>query len=215
MDQNAPQSGLITKIERQQKNKKRYSIYVNEEYAFSVHEDVLISRSISKGNEIDGVELKQILKEEEKKKCERVGLHYLSYRPRTVSEMVRHLKTKEYDEGTIDTLTQEWIQIGYLDDHSFAKQWLEERVRYKKKGRLLLREELKQKGISTKIIHEVMDHIDEAEEYKSCLELAQKKIKTLNGLADQKEKYKLYSYLQRRGYTLELIQSVLLELEES
>jgi regulatory protein len=210
-----PQSGLITKIERQQKNKKRYSIYINEEYSFSVHEDVLISHSISKGDEIDGNGLKQILKEEEKKKCERLGLHYLSYRPRTVAEMVRHLKAKEYDEDTIDDLTQEWIKLGYLDDLAFAKQWVEERVRYKKKGRLLLREELKQKGVSTKIVHEVLDHVDQEEEYKACLELAQKKIKTLKNLVDQKEKYKLYSYLQRRGFTFELIQSVLLELEES
>lgn len=210
-----PQSGSITKIERQQKNKKRYSIYINEEYSFSVHEDVLISNSISKGDEIDGEGLKHILKEEEKKKCERTGLHYLSFRPRTELEMVRHLKTKEYDEDMIDELTKEWIKLGYLDDQAFAKQWVEERVRYKKKGRLLLREELKQKGISTKIIHEVLDHIDQKEEYKACLELAQKKIKTLDNLAEQKEKYKLYSYLQRRGYTYEIIQSVLLELEES
>lgn len=215
MGKNTPQSGLITKIERQQKNKKRYSIFINEEYSFSVHEDVLISQSIRKDQKVERVELEQILKEEEKKKCEHVGLHYLSYRPRTVAEMVRHLKNKDYEISAIDELIQEWSHLGYLNDHSFAKQWVEERVRYKKKGRLLLREELNQKGISTKIIHEVLEGIDAEEEYKSCLELAQKKIKTLKGIEEQKEKFKLYSYLQRRGFTYELIQSVMLELEES
>ena len=33
---------FITKMEQQKGNKKRYNIYVNDEYAFGIHEKILV-----------------------------------------------------------------------------------------------------------------------------------------------------------------------------
>jgi regulatory protein len=215
MKESKPQIGTITRIEGQQRNKKRYNVYVNEEYAFSVHEDVLISCRLLKGKEIDVNEVQLILEEDDKKKAERIGLHYLSYRPRTAKEIELHLNSKDFSSEVIHSLIDNWIEIGYIDDRKFAQQWVEERIRLKKKGRLLLREELKQKGISKLLVDEVMSNVDQEEEFRSCLELAQKKKKTIRDEEERKAKQKLFFYLQRRGYPFELIQSVLLKMEES
>jgi regulatory protein len=215
MNESKPQAGIITRIEQQKRNKHRFSIYVDGEYSFAVHEDVLISCRLLKGKEIDVAEWEYIIIEEEKKKAERVGLHYLSYRPRATKEMVLHLASKDFTSEIIDTLIERWTQVGYLNDHTFAKQWLEERIRLKKKGRLLLREELKQKGVSSNIIDQVMVTVDQDEEFRACLELAQKKKRMIKETEKRKAKQKLYAYLQRRGYPFEMIQTVLLKLEES
>ena len=56
--------GRISNIEIQKNNKKRYNIYVDNEYAFSVSEDVLIKESLQKGLDIDDNKLSNIIQED-------------------------------------------------------------------------------------------------------------------------------------------------------
>jgi regulatory protein len=206
---------LITKVEQQKRSKRRYNIYLNDEYSLSVHEDVIVSCRLIKGREIDEKELEKITLEEEKKKIERTGLHYLSYSARTAKEIERHLKSKEFNDELIKSSISEWVRIGYLNDHTFAQQWCRERIELKKKGRHVVREELKQKGISNTIIEEVLSNLDNQSEYEACLDVARKKAILLKGAANPKTRVKLFQFLQRRGYPFETIQKVYNELRIS
>ena len=198
--------GLITKIEQQKKNLRRYNIYINERFAFSVHEDILVTFRLLKGREISQTELEQIVIEEERKKAERAGLRFLSYRPRTTKEMRDYLLQKEYERGIIDSLLVHWQNIGYLDDLQFAKQWVEERVSFKHKGRNLVREELRHKGVPPTIIEQVLVELNDHHELWSCLSLINKKIKRAEQQLSYQEKQKLFQFLQRRGYPFDTIQ---------
>jgi regulatory protein len=206
--------GIITKIEQQKRAYQRYNVYINEEYSFSVHEDVLVSCRLIKGKEIQKEDVENIVKEEERKKIERAGIHYLSFRPRTVTETRRHLKTKEFDSDLIENAIETWIKQGYLDDHKFAEQWVQERVQFKFKGSRILQEELRQKGVSSPIIQIVLENIDDGHEKNGCLQLARKKIKSLGDLEDYRNKAKLFQYLQRRGFQLDTILSIYQKLKE-
>lgn len=44
---------VITKITRQKRNEERYNIFLNDEYAFSVDESVLVKYRLTKGMTID------------------------------------------------------------------------------------------------------------------------------------------------------------------
>lgn len=212
--QNQEFSGLITKIEQQKRNKKRYNIYIENEYAFSVHEDILVSLRLLKGKYIKSQEVKEIMQEEEKKKIERAIFHYLSYRPRTVMEVKRYLLEKGYKDEFIQYKIDEFIQKGYLNDKDFAQQWVTERIQTKKKGFRLLAEELKQKGISPSILEQIMSNMDQEEEWQSCYQLALKKIKNDPNLEDVNVKHKLMQYLARRGFSFDLIQRIYTKIME-
>lgn len=214
MQENQEFSGLITKIEQQKRNKKRYNIYIENEYTFSVHEDILVSLRLLKGKYINSQEVKEIMQEEEKKKIERAIFHYLSYRPRTVMEVKRHLLEKGYKDEFIQYKIDEFIQKGYLNDKDFAQQWFTERIRTKKKGFRLLAEELKQKGISSSILEQIMLNMDQEEEWQSCYQLALKKIKNDPNLEDVNAKHKLMQYLARRGFSFDLIQRIYTKIME-
>lgn len=199
--------GLITKIE-QQKNKKRYNLYIDGEYAFSVHEDVLVSLQLLKGKNMTVTALKQALALEEEKKVERSILQYLSYRPRTRLEVKRYLLNKGYHEDVIEKQINQFSEQGYINDREFAKQWIRERMQNKKKGIYLLKEELKQKGISQSLIDELISTVNPEEEWAACYQLALKRMERIKESDHKKAEYKLKQYLARRGFPLDLIHRV-------
>jgi regulatory protein len=205
--------GTITKIEQQKHNAYRYNVYIDDRFAFGVHEDVLVQRRLFKGRQVDGNELKCILKQDEQKKLEQAGLRYLSYRPRTEWEIKTYLKDKGYASEEIHKQITHWQRQGYLDDRRFARQWIEERMQSKQKGRLLLAEELRRKGIEQTIIERSMQEADSCTEYEACLRLARKKVRSYRDEDALRRKHKLFRYLAGKGFEYDLIQEVWAELE--
>lgn len=208
----ADQQGEITAIQRVPQASKRYHVYIDGEYAFSVHEDVLLEFRLLKGKKINPAELALIFQEEEKKKLERTALRYLSYRPRTTREMQDYLTKKQFRQDQISSLLEKWKKEGYLDDEAFARQWVTERMNNQKKGRYLLQHELAQKGIDEAIMTRILDDIDPELERRACLAAAEKKWASLTGLKEDKQKEKLFRYLYGRGFAYDLAASVFKQL---
>nr|WP_236838553.1 regulatory protein RecX [Caldalkalibacillus salinus] len=130
--------------------------------------------------------------------------------------MNQYLLQKGYEQELIEALIDQWKKQGYLDDEKFAMQWVTERLRTKRKGPYVLQEELRQKGIATIYIERALAQIEEETQRTSCLALAEKKWRTLAQEKDErKRKQKLILYLQRRGYTYDIIQSILPNVIES
>lgn len=208
MENSTQKEGIITRIEQQQRNKKRYNIYIDQEYICSVHEDVLVEQRIVQGKRIGRSTLEQILLSEEKKKAERAIFHYLGYRPRTQFEVQQYLRKKGFHEQIISEVIHYFVERNYINDRQFARQWFTERVKIKRKGVLLLSAELKQKGISSAIIEEVVNELNKEDEIEACYQLATRKIKAGLDLYDRKSEYKLKQYLYRRGFSIEIVNAV-------
>ena len=60
---------VITKITRQKRNEERYNIFLNDEYAFSVDESVLVKYRLTKGMTIDEWTLGELTYEDEIEKA--------------------------------------------------------------------------------------------------------------------------------------------------
>lgn len=210
------QQSIVTKVERQQRSQKRYNVYVDHQYAFSVHEDTLVSWRILPGKPISVDEWESILFEDEKKKAESKGLKYLAFRPRTTYEMNVFLKEKGYNPELVDELLAKWEKEGYLNDQLFAEQWFHERLSNQLKGPLLLKEELRKKGIPEHLVERALHTLDADLENIACRKLARKKWAKLTSVPNlERRKYKLMAYLQRRGFRYETINVVVEELQES
>ena len=93
---------IITKITTQKKRTDRYNIFVDEKYAFSVDEEVLLKFQLKKGKEIDSLVLSQIQFHDEIQKAFTAALDYLSYRMRSEAEVRLFLKKKEIEEPIIN-----------------------------------------------------------------------------------------------------------------
>jgi regulatory protein len=84
-----------------------------------------------------------------------------------------------------------------VDDHQFAETWVENRLEFRPRSRRALAVELRQKGIASEIIDDVLCDIDDDE---IAHHLAQKQAHKYQQ-SDWQEFYrKMSAYLARRGF---------------
>ncbi|MBB6215314.1 regulatory protein [Anaerosolibacter carboniphilus] len=203
--------GIITKIEQQEKNKGRYSIYVDHQFAFGISEDLLVKYRLLKGKEIDPASMETIIEEEEQNKANHYALKLLSFRGRTRQEVEKKMKEKEYEAPTIEK-TLAFLQThNYINDEDFAASYIRDKVNIQKLGKMRIKQELYQKGIDKTTVQEAInEQIDPIDEFETALDLGRKKLNSTYRNDDKNAQYrKLGSFLQRRGYDYDIIKKVL------
>ncbi|UUZ95659.1 RecX family transcriptional regulator [Paenibacillus sp. P25] len=207
--------GVITKVERQKRAQHRYNIYIDEVFAFSVHEDVLIKYRLVKGETVLEEDAGLILQAEEKQRAYLDAIRLLSSRLRSEYEMRTRLVQKGYDRDLAEETVERLKRENYLNDRLFADQLTKQRLESQKKGRHWIKQELKQKGLSKDHIGQAMEQVDEETEYRMALSLASKRYASELAKDPLKAKRKIAGFLQRRGYPGSVVSKVLSELRSS
>ncbi len=202
----------ITGVEQVKWPRLHYKLFFGE-LKLLVHEDVMIKYRMLKGYSFTKDALRDIIAANKLQAAYATSIYYLSYRSRTRIEVARKLKEKDYDEHVIETTLDRLEKEKLIDDHLFAEQWARQRVRTQKKGKVWIRQELRQKGIQQGHIDEALGQIDEEEELVSATGLARKKWNSTSGEWLDKKR-KTMAYLMRRGYSSDLIKRALAAIEE-
>lgn len=202
----------ITRVSQQGLN--RYLLEFSNGEQLEVHEDVLVRYRLLKGKEIDPQLLEELNYEEEILRGYRIAIHYISYRPRSVYEVKQHLQHKEIHAEHIATIIERLIEKQYLNDSDFAKKWVEYRLRHRPKGKFALAHELKEKGIPSSIIDEVLSNIDSDVEIERALQLGEKKLRQYKGGEWKEVRVKIIRFLTNKGYGMEIIMQILPKLEQ-
>ncbi|MEW4369306.1 regulatory protein RecX [Paenibacillus kandeliae] len=178
-----------------------------------VHEDVMIKYRMLKGYSFTKDALQEIMAANELQAAYASSVNYLSYRSRTRTEVARKLREKEYESHVIEATLERLEQEKLIDDGLFAQQWAKQRVRTQKKGKVWIRQELRQKGVDQEQIEQALGDIDEDEELNSAVLMAQKKWNSTSGQWLDKKR-KTMAYLMRRGYSSDLIRRALAQVEQ-
>lgn len=202
-------TGRITSIVQDNKNRYRYHIYVDDQYAFEVHEDILVKYALHKGKELDSYQLAELLAEEERNKAYLHALRYLGIRPRTAAQLESYLKDKGYTEELAAQTRQRCQQQGYIDDKAFASQWVRERIVSKSRSLMALRMELRQKGVAEEDIQDATSQVKQSDQLEAAVRLLAKKVRNRTSPLDFEERQKLSAMLLRKGFALEIIRQAI------
>lgn len=134
----------------------------------------------------------------------------LRFRPRSVKEVRSRLKRAGFSPEVIQSVTEEAIERGWLDDEAFARLWVRDRLLTKSKGRALLRRELLSKGVSEEIIERVLAEAEaELDEEKLIRGLIEGRGDRYQGLDPETRERRLYAFLRRRGFSPQAIRRAL------
>ena len=137
---------------------------------------------------------------------------HLSYRDRSKKEVAQYLKKKKHTLSVIQTTLQELEKLNYINDERFAMEWSRWRVEVKRFGKKRLQHELSTKGVSFPIIETTLTALyDSHPEQDLALTCANKKLASLHGLEPEKKSRRLAQYLQRRGFSADIIYETLKE----
>lgn len=206
-------AGVISDIKPQRRHPERVSIFVDGDFAFGLPAEEVSRRGLRRGYELSMAESLELVSVDEVSRCTEAALQLISYRPRAERELRSRLRRKGFSDLAIEKTVERMLHWGYLNDESFAEQWVNSRLRGKPRGARLLRQELLAKGVDREVAQEAIDAA-EIDEYSAAMSLARKRYERLSGLEPEVRERRLSAYLARRGYDWGLIRRILRELEE-
>jgi len=150
------------------------------------------------------------------KKAKAHALRYLSYRDRSKWELSQYLGKKEHSPPVIQKTLDYLAELNYVDDQRFALQWGQYKINKSKIGKNRLYMELLGKGVNKETIEGILSTLyEENPEMELAVECARKKWVALKSFEEKKKKRLLVQYLQRKGFSSDIIYQSLRILAES
>lgn len=195
----------ITAIKAQVKNPERVSLYVDEKYAFSLNYSQLLDQKLRVGLQVDEVRLAELKRASDFGKAYERALIFVLIRPRSVRELHDYCRRKKLEPADCAAIIQKLTARGYIDDRAFARAWVQSRALTKKISRRKLQLELRQKGVASDVIEQVIA-TSSFNEQTSLSELVAKKRKLARYKNDDQ---KLMQYLARQGFGFDDIKNAL------
>lgn len=148
---------------------------------------------------------------EEAHKAAVKAMHLLEHMDRTEKGLFDKLLQSGFSSEAAEEALRYVKSFGYVNDNRYAQRYIEGRLQSKSKQKIF--QELQQKGISRETISlawEEVSSYEEADERELIRSLVRKKYPE-GFVSDDKEKRRLCGYLQRRGFGLSDIYSVIEE----
>lgn len=186
----------ITKITQQVKRTNRYSIYVDDKYAFSLSESALLESGLASGQELTGGQIESYKQLSADDKLYNRALNYVALRPRSVWEVEFYLQRKDSPAPLTKQITNKLKHFGLLDDKKFAEAFVRDRRLLRSSSVRKITNELRKKHIAADVIEQVMaeDETDEGDLLRALVAKKRQQTKYKN------DDLKLMQYLARQGF---------------
>lgn len=207
--------GTITAVKAQQRDKERVSVFIDDEFAFGLMMDIAIREGLRKGIVLTIARQEELLQQEDVARARRSLLDLVAHRPRTTTEMQCALVRKGFSAEIAEKVIEWGENQKYLDDVSYAEQFVRIRSGRKGHGPRRLKADLARKGIPTRIAEAaIRDNVVSDDLLANAARLAESRWVRLQTEPDvYKRRKKLSDYLVRQGYDFETIREILRSLQ--
>ncbi|MFB6249997.1 MAG: RecX family transcriptional regulator [Salinibacter sp.] len=212
-----PDAGTITALETQTHDTNRTSVFLDGEFAFGVHQDLVVKHGLHVGATLTPEERRTIEQDEQYVQAKQRALDYLAHKPRTEEEVRRKLRRQDAPESVVEDVVARLRELGYLDDEAYASDYVRNRFASKKYGPVRIQRELVERGVDRHVAERAVAELFEDEDpVAAAREHAEKRWARLADEDDpRRRRQKLYRYLRRRGFTSDTIYPLLDELERT
>jgi len=192
----------ITALSFSKGRNKKINISLDGKRGFSLEVDVVLKEKLKIGQEISTNQIKALKKADCRQQCYSAATRLLYYRPRSEHEMRQRLAKLGFDTDTIEGVFTKLKEQGLLNDIVFATFWRDTRQSFSPRSQWLTKVELKQKGVSTEVIDQVTNNINDKD---NAYNAAKKKALSLKNTDYQLFRRKLGEYLKHRGFGYNVI----------
>ncbi|USS89428.1 RecX family transcriptional regulator [Fructilactobacillus cliffordii] len=205
----------VTKVEAQ-KRPGRYNIYLDDEYAFPVSEEVLIQYHLFKGKTLTNSLIQTIQAADQQSKLFAQVVDFISYQSRTTAEVRTKLQGLTEDTDQIEAILTHLEQLALINDQQYAQRYVQQVALAGKKGPIAAVRYLVQKGISENLAHSmVAQFYPDDQATVNARPLAQKAFDQYARYPYNKRIEKTKLSLVRKGFTFATIDEALAELDDT
>ncbi|MGI5843797.1 MAG: regulatory protein RecX [Candidatus Xenobium sp.] len=133
------------------------------------------------------------------------ALRILQVRDHSCEELRRKLLARGLGPEGLDSLLEDLVRLGYLDDYRFAVQFVRERTS-RGRGRLRVARELEQRGVDAELARQVLEEVLPDQECETARALAERRARA--GRSPQSTA----RFLASRGFSAATIRQVLAQV---
>lgn len=157
---------------------------------------------LEKGVEVDDSLLFNVELKANEKSAFDYSIWYLSRYVATTKKLRNKLYEKQFKKSVIDNVISRLAELKYLDDYAYAENLVFQKS--KKLGKRRLQAELKNKGISSEIIEEVLSNLDSEDAFETAIAVAEKWHRS-HDLKSIKDNEKFFRFMAYRGFDYDTI----------
>lgn len=199
---------VVTGLEIHSRYSERVKLFLDDEYALDL--PLMEAARLSRGQSLTDSEVAELSDTGALESAFDRALRFLSYRPRSIDEVRRHLVKNEVQDSLLTIVIERLRQRGYVDDAAFARFWVSNRARFKPMGSRALRYELRLKGVDDEIADDALAELDEDD---LAFRAAQARASRYMGQTRHLFRHKLSALLRRRGFGEYAIRDAVLQLQ--
>lgn len=169
----------------------------------SLPDSIVQARSLQEGQILDGTELEALGTEVALAEALSAALSCLAYRPRSRTELQRHLRRKGHAEGPAQTAIGRCEELGYINDRAFALSFVRDRIRFRPSGRRRLMSELRARGVGAADADAALEEAFRefaVSELDLLRQSAVRRARALRSVERSAARRRLFGYLLRRGF---------------
>jgi len=134
------------------------------------------------------------------------ALKILAIRNRSRKEIVDYLNKKTRNQELVNQVMGKLTELGLVNDAKFSQWLIESRSRSRPRGKRLLMQELKSKGIELSTFNSQLSTVDEVDLATQAL---RKKQKSWSNLSSKSYQLKAKGYLYTRGFPWSAIEAAI------
>jgi regulatory protein len=130
-----------------------------------------------------------------------ICLRQLTLGPRTRSQLADVLARRGVPAEAAGRVLDRFMEVGLIDDASFARQWVESRHHGRGLARPALAQEMRRKGVADEDVADALSAVDDEAEAAMAAALVARKLPTTRRLAPDARVRRLVGMLIRKGYS--------------
>lgn len=202
------------KITAKSGRKDKMHIYIDGEYLLTVDEVFWFSCGYISGDEINKEELTAFEEAAGSRRAFNSALNSLDYRDHSEKE-IRAKLLRKHDADYVDEAVEKLIELDLVNDERYAENYARELFERKKFGKMRIKSELRAKGISADIANAAVEELFDEEEpdnIQRIVDIIGKRY--YNRMNDEVGRKKVFSALQRMGYSFSDIREAMSEFSD-
>ncbi len=197
----------IVKYEFTKKNK--YNVYLSNGEVLNLQEQVITENELLLKKEMSQELYNKLVRDNKIYELMEMAVKYISIRLRSIKEVKDYLLKKGGSNNEVEDAVQKLIESGYLDDDRFTKAFIKDKLKFTTIGDYKIKMQLNKLGVSTSIIEDNMNKIDEHIIEEKIKKIIEKDKKTNKKYSGQILKNKIYNHLLNQGYSQEKVITII------